>query len=67
MALLPSSSDASCLFRTRVHALAEPLVLSEVFHAEAPLALLRLKTLRIDACTVGHTHHEECLVCSHTH
>ncbi|KAL2097444.1 hypothetical protein ACEWY4_006651 [Coilia grayii] len=61
VALVPSSSDLSCLFRTRVHPLAEPLVLNEVFRTEAAMPLLRLKTLRIDACVVGHTHYEECL------
>ncbi|XP_063075642.1 protein WWC2-like [Engraulis encrasicolus] len=61
VALLPSSTDISCLFRTRVHPLAEPLVLNEVFRTEAAMPLLRLKTLRIDACVVGHTHYEECL------
>ncbi|XP_048112710.1 protein WWC2-like [Alosa alosa] len=61
VALLPSSSDVSCLFRTRVQPLAQPLVLNEVFRAQAPLLVLRHKTLRIDACVVDQTLREECL------
>uniref|UniRef100_A0AAY4AA17 WW domain-containing protein n=1 Tax=Denticeps clupeoides TaxID=299321 RepID=A0AAY4AA17_9TELE len=61
VALLPSSSDVSSLFRTKVVPLAEPIVYNEVFRASATQALLRLKTLRIDVCTVTKDHHEECL------
>uniref|UniRef100_A0A673YC89 WW and C2 domain containing 2 n=1 Tax=Salmo trutta TaxID=8032 RepID=A0A673YC89_SALTR len=64
VALLPSSSDISSLFRTRVVPVALPdsVTFNEVFRAAAPHGVLRHKTLRIDACTVGPGRTEDCLV-----
>uniref|UniRef100_A0A8C7QZY9 WW and C2 domain containing 2 n=1 Tax=Oncorhynchus mykiss TaxID=8022 RepID=A0A8C7QZY9_ONCMY len=64
VALLPSSSDVSSLFRTRVVPVALPdsVTFNEVFRAAAPHAVLRHKTLRVDACTVGPGGTEDCLV-----
>uniref|UniRef100_A0A674ASR4 WW and C2 domain containing 2 n=1 Tax=Salmo trutta TaxID=8032 RepID=A0A674ASR4_SALTR len=64
VALLPSSSDISSLFRTRVVPVALPdsVTFNEVFRAAAPHAVLRHKTLRVDACTVGPGRTEDCLV-----
>uniref|UniRef100_A0AAZ3Q6F2 WW domain-containing protein n=1 Tax=Oncorhynchus tshawytscha TaxID=74940 RepID=A0AAZ3Q6F2_ONCTS len=63
VALLPSSSDVSSLFRTRVVPVALPdsVTFNEVFRAAAPHAVLRDKTLRVDACTVGPGGTEDCL------
>uniref|UniRef100_A0A8C7GZU2 WW and C2 domain containing 2 n=1 Tax=Oncorhynchus kisutch TaxID=8019 RepID=A0A8C7GZU2_ONCKI len=64
VALLPSSSDISSLFRTRVVPVALPdsVTFNEVFRAAAPHGVLRHKTLRVDACTVGPGRTEDCLV-----
>ncbi|KAL1023703.1 hypothetical protein UPYG_G00044810 [Umbra pygmaea] len=67
VALLPPSSDITSLFRTRVVPLTLPdcVTFNEVFRAIAPHAILRHKTLRIDACTVGPGRTEECLAGAH--
>uniref|UniRef100_A0A674ARY2 WW and C2 domain containing 2 n=1 Tax=Salmo trutta TaxID=8032 RepID=A0A674ARY2_SALTR len=67
VALLPSSSDISSLFRTRVVPVALPdsVTFNEVFRAAAPHAVLRHKTLRVDACTVGPGRTEDCLAGAH--
>uniref|UniRef100_A0A8C7R2G0 WW and C2 domain containing 2 n=1 Tax=Oncorhynchus mykiss TaxID=8022 RepID=A0A8C7R2G0_ONCMY len=67
VALLPSSSDVSSLFRTRVVPVALPdsVTFNEVFRAAAPHAVLRHKTLRVDACTVGPGGTEDCLAGAH--
>ncbi|MBN3326600.1 WWC2 protein, partial [Atractosteus spatula] len=58
-ALLPSSSEISCLFRTKVHCFADGIAFNEIFRATVPQLILRQKTLRIDVCTVGKARHEE--------
>uniref|UniRef100_W5N8B5 WW and C2 domain containing 2 n=1 Tax=Lepisosteus oculatus TaxID=7918 RepID=W5N8B5_LEPOC len=58
-ALLPSSSEISCLFRTKVHSFADGIAFNEIFRATVPQLILRQKTLRIDVCTVGKARHEE--------
>ncbi|KAJ8000966.1 hypothetical protein DPEC_G00185860 [Dallia pectoralis] len=67
VALLPSSSDVSSLFRTRVvsMALPESVTFNEVFRTVLPHSVLRHKTLCIDACTVGPGHTEDCLAGAH--
>ncbi|XP_031693692.1 protein WWC2-like isoform X1 [Oncorhynchus kisutch] len=67
VALLPSSSDISSLFRTRVVPVALPdsVTFNEVFRAAAPHGVLRHKTLRVDACTVGPGRTEDCLAGAH--
>ncbi|KAJ8407437.1 hypothetical protein AAFF_G00272940 [Aldrovandia affinis] len=65
VALLPSSSDVSSLFRTKVQALAGGMVLNEVFRAAVSQATLRQKTLRADVCTVTPSRQEECLAGAH--
>uniref|UniRef100_A0A8C7F9W1 WW and C2 domain containing 2 n=1 Tax=Oncorhynchus kisutch TaxID=8019 RepID=A0A8C7F9W1_ONCKI len=64
VALLPSSSDVSSLFRTRVVPVALPdsVTFNEVFREAAPHTILQDKTLRVDACTVGPGGTEDCLV-----
>ncbi|KAJ7326782.1 hypothetical protein JRQ81_016541 [Phrynocephalus forsythii] len=61
VAILPSSADISCLFRTKVHFAAETLVFSEIFRITISQTALRQKTLRVDACSVSETYREECL------
>nr|XP_020658665.1 protein WWC2 [Pogona vitticeps] len=61
VAVLPSSVDISCLFRTKVYFAAETLLFSEMFRVTISQTALRQKTLRVDACTVGKTYREECL------
>ncbi|KAG9336003.1 hypothetical protein JZ751_003402, partial [Albula glossodonta] len=65
VALLPSSSDVSSLFRTKVQALAGSMVLNEVFRAAVSQSTLRQKTLRADVCTVTSSRREECLAGAH--
>ncbi|GCB66311.1 hypothetical protein scyTo_0013563, partial [Scyliorhinus torazame] len=60
-ALLPSSCDSSSLFRTKVHSVAETLTFNEVFRVAITQAALHQKTLRVDVCSVGKTHLEDCL------
>ncbi|MGH0122143.1 UNVERIFIED_CONTAM: hypothetical protein FKN15_042914 [Acipenser sinensis] len=59
VALLPSSNDTSCLFRTKVHTVADTVVFNEIFRAAVSQIILREKTLRLDVCTVGNTCQEE--------
>lgn len=61
VALLPSSSDVSCLFRTKVHPAAESLLFSDVFRVAISQTALQQKTLRVDLCSVGKHRREECL------
>ncbi|XP_062992101.1 protein WWC2 [Elgaria multicarinata webbii] len=61
IAVLPSSADISCLFRTKVHSAAETLLFSEMFRVVISQASLHQKTLRVDVCSVSKTHREECL------
>ncbi|XP_066487879.1 protein WWC2 [Tiliqua scincoides] len=61
VAVLPSSADISCLFRTKVHSAAESLLFSEMFRVAISQASLLQKTLRMDVCSVSKTLREECL------
>ncbi|XP_054846113.1 protein WWC2 isoform X2 [Eublepharis macularius] len=61
VAVLPSSADISCLFRTKVHPAAETLLFSEMFRVAISQASLHQKTLRVDVCSISKTHREECL------
>ncbi|XP_007435097.1 protein WWC2 isoform X1 [Python bivittatus] len=61
LALLPPSTDISCLFRTKVHPATEPVLFSEMFRAVISQAALQQKTLRVDICSVSKSHQEECL------
>nr|XP_034967596.1 protein WWC2 [Zootoca vivipara] len=61
VAVLPSSADISCLFRTKVHSAAETLLFSEMFRVAISQASLHQKTLRVDVCSVSKTRWEECL------
>ncbi|OWK00343.1 hypothetical protein Celaphus_00019240, partial [Cervus elaphus hippelaphus] len=61
VALLPSSSDVSCLFRTKVHPAAESLLFNDVFRVAVSQTALQQKTLRVDLCSVGKPRKEECL------
>ncbi|XP_064191120.1 protein WWC2-like [Anguilla rostrata] len=66
VALLPSSSDVSSLFRTRVQALAGGgTALNDVFRVAESQSALRQKTLRADVCTVSSSRREECLAGAH--
>ncbi|NWV67173.1 WWC2 protein, partial [Malurus elegans] len=61
VAVLPSSTDTSCLFRTKVHPAMETILFNEIFRvAISPVTLLQ-KTLRIDVCAVSRSRREECL------
>ena len=62
VALLPSSTDVSCLFRTKVHPAAESLLFSDVFRVAISQTALQQKTLRVDLCSVSKHQREECLV-----
>lgn len=62
LALLPPSTDISCLFRTKFHPATEPLLFSEMFRTVLSQAALQKKTLRVDICSVSKSHQEECLV-----
>ncbi|XP_029437601.1 protein WWC2 isoform X2 [Rhinatrema bivittatum] len=61
IAMLPSSNDMSCLFRTKVHPAAETILFSELFRVAISLSALQHKTLRVDICSVNKAHREECL------
>ncbi|XP_041114964.1 protein WWC2-like [Polyodon spathula] len=61
VALLPSSNDTSCLFRTKVLTMADTIVFNEIFRAAVSQIILQQKTLRLDVCTLGNTCQEECL------
>ncbi|XP_037382377.1 protein WWC2 [Talpa occidentalis] len=61
VALLPSSTDVSCLFRTKVHPATEAILFNDVFRATISQAALQQKTLRVDLCSVSKHRKEECL------
>ncbi|NXC48090.1 WWC2 protein, partial [Penelope pileata] len=61
VAVLPSSADSSCLFRTKVHPAMETILLNEIFRAAISQVTLLQKTLRVDVCAVSRSRREECL------
>lgn len=61
VALLPSSADVSCLFRTKVHPPTESVLYNDVFRVVISQAALQQKTLRVDLCSVSKHRREECL------
>ncbi|XP_040527296.1 protein WWC2 isoform X1 [Gallus gallus] len=61
VAVLPSSADTSCLFRTRVHPAMETILLNEIFRVAISQGTLLQKTLRVDVCAVSRSRREECL------
>ncbi|NXP43674.1 WWC2 protein, partial [Heliornis fulica] len=61
VAILPSSTDMSCLFRTKVHPATETILFNEIFRVAISQVMLQQKTLRLDVCTVSRSRREECL------
>ncbi|KAL1772932.1 WWC2 isoform X1 [Sigmodon hispidus] len=61
VAVLPSSADVSCLFRTKVHPPTESVLYNDVFRVAISKAALQQKTLRVDLCSVGKHRREESL------
>ncbi|XP_052018211.1 protein WWC2 [Apodemus sylvaticus] len=61
VALLPSSADVSCLFRTKVHPPTESVLYNDVFRVAISQAALQQKTLRVDLCSVSKHRREGCL------
>uniref|UniRef100_A0A8C8SG83 WW and C2 domain containing 2 n=1 Tax=Pelusios castaneus TaxID=367368 RepID=A0A8C8SG83_9SAUR len=61
VAVLPSSVDISCLFRTKVHPAMETILFNEIFRVAISQEALQQKTLRVDVCSVSKTRREECL------
>uniref|UniRef100_A0A8C3K2D1 WW and C2 domain containing 2 n=1 Tax=Calidris pygmaea TaxID=425635 RepID=A0A8C3K2D1_9CHAR len=61
VAVLPSSTDISCLFRTKVHPATETVSFHEMFRVAISQVALLQKTLRVDVCSVGRSRGEECL------
>ncbi|NXL06411.1 WWC2 protein, partial [Mesembrinibis cayennensis] len=61
VAVLPSSTDISCLFRTKVHPAMETILFNEIFRAVVSQVTLLQKTLRVDVCAVSRSRREECL------
>ncbi|NXE72166.1 WWC2 protein, partial [Cochlearius cochlearius] len=61
VAVLPSSTDISCLFRTKVHPAMETILFNEIFRAAISQVTLLQKTLRVDVCAVSRSRREECL------
>ncbi|OXB57307.1 hypothetical protein ASZ78_008872 [Callipepla squamata] len=61
VAVLPSSADTSCLFRTKVHPAMETILLNEIFRVAISQGTLLQKTLRVDVCAVSRSRREECL------
>ncbi|KAM6205898.1 protein WWC2 isoform 3-T3 [Sarcoramphus papa] len=61
VAVLPSSTDISCLFRTKVHPAMETILFNEIFRIAISQVTLLQKTLRIDVCAVSRSRREECL------
>uniref|UniRef100_G1N461 C2 domain-containing protein n=1 Tax=Meleagris gallopavo TaxID=9103 RepID=G1N461_MELGA len=61
VAVLPSSADTSCLFRTKVHPAMETILLNEIFRVAISQGTLLQKTLRVDVCAVSRSCREECL------
>lgn len=62
VAVLPSSADVSCLFRTKVHPPTESVLYNDVFRVAISQAALQQKTLRVDLCSVSKHRREERLV-----
>lgn len=61
VAVLPSSTDVSCLFRTKVHPPTESVLFNDVFRMVVSQTALQQKTLRVDLCSVSKHRREECL------
>ncbi|NXB40714.1 WWC2 protein, partial [Eulacestoma nigropectus] len=61
VAVLPSSTDISCLFRTKVHPAMETVLFNEIFRVAISQVTLLQKTLRVDVCAVSRSRREECL------
>nr|XP_042698001.1 protein WWC2 isoform X3 [Chrysemys picta bellii] len=61
VAVLPSSVDISCLFRTKVHPAMETILFNEIFRVAISQEALQQKTLHVDVCSVSKTRREECL------
>uniref|UniRef100_A0A8C0ESR1 WW and C2 domain containing 2 n=1 Tax=Bubo bubo TaxID=30461 RepID=A0A8C0ESR1_BUBBB len=61
VAVLPSSTDTSCLFRTKVHPAVETILFNEIFRVAISQVTLLQKTLRVDVCAVSRSRREECL------
>ncbi|XP_003792841.1 protein WWC2 isoform X1 [Otolemur garnettii] len=61
VAVLPSSTDVSCLFRTKVHPPTESILFSDVFRVAISQTALQQKTLRVDLCSASKQRREECL------
>nr|XP_021401136.1 protein WWC2 [Lonchura striata domestica] len=61
VAVLPSSTDISCLFCTKVHPSMETILFNEIFRVAISQAALLEKTLRVDVCAVSRSRQEECL------
>uniref|UniRef100_A0A8D0EGM0 C2 domain-containing protein n=1 Tax=Strix occidentalis caurina TaxID=311401 RepID=A0A8D0EGM0_STROC len=61
VAVLPSSTDISCLFRTKVHPATETILFNEIFRVAISQVTLLQKTLRVDVCAVSRSRREECL------
>ncbi|XP_068043105.1 protein WWC2 isoform X2 [Anomalospiza imberbis] len=61
VAVLPSSTDISCLFRTKVHPAMETILFNEIFRVAISQVALLQKTLRVDVCAVSRSRREECL------
>ncbi|NXF39778.1 WWC2 protein, partial [Nyctibius bracteatus] len=59
--VLPSSTDISCLFRTKVHPATETILFNEIFRVTISQVTLLQKTLRVDICAVSRSRREECL------
>lgn len=61
VAVLPSSTDVSCLFRTKVHPPTESVLFNDVFRMAISQTALQQKTLRVDLCSVSKHRREDCL------
>uniref|UniRef100_A0A8B9Z381 WW and C2 domain containing 2 n=1 Tax=Buteo japonicus TaxID=224669 RepID=A0A8B9Z381_9AVES len=61
VAVLPCSTDISCLFRTKVHPVMETILFNEIFRVTISQVTLLQKTLRVDVCAVSRSRREECL------
>ncbi|NWW92425.1 WWC2 protein, partial [Rhynochetos jubatus] len=61
VAVLPSSTVTSCLFRTKVHPAMETILFNEIFRVAISQVTLLQKTLRVDVCAVSRSRREECL------
>ncbi|NXT17509.1 WWC2 protein, partial [Syrrhaptes paradoxus] len=61
VAVLPSSTDISSLFRTKVHSAMETISFNEIFRVAISQVTLIQKTLRVDVCAVSRSRREKCL------